>query len=120
MSDLTPEYLEQLGKEYLRNAAELERLQTIQDGIKAQFERAHDAGIFDKRGTFGHIQATYRAGARRLDTKRLEATYPVGKFPALYEPKLSTTAVKSAFAPNELAQFQTEGAGSVIIKPSEA
>lgn len=113
----TAEYLEQLGKEYLRNAVELERLETVQDGIKAKFAAARDAGIFDKTGTFGPIQATYREGAKRLDTKKVEATYPPGQFPALYDSKLDTAAVKAAFAPNELAQYQTQGEGTVIIKP---
>lgn len=52
----------------------------------------------------------------RLDAAALGRVYPVTAYPHLYEPKLSTSAVRDNIAPAVLAQYTKAGQRQVTIK----
>ncbi|MGO2111719.1 MAG: hypothetical protein ACTH31_08905 [Pseudoclavibacter sp.] len=82
----------------------------------AILEQAHEAGIIKpgKNPLTGTV-VTVRAGQKRLDTKRLESTYPAQAHPGLYALKLDTKAVRAAIAPNALSAFETQGTPSISV-----
>lgn len=108
--DYTPEYLESLRKEYLRNAADIERLTIMQDGIKARMLEAHDAGVELPENV------SYRAGSGRISNSKLATAYPVAEYPHLYKPALDNSAIKNHIAPADLEQYKTYGDATVTIK----
>ena len=52
----------------------------------------------------------------RLDSAALGRAYPVTAYPHLYEPKLSTSAVRDNIAKVELEKYTKPGARQVTIK----
>jgi len=53
---------------------------------------------------------------RRLDPKRIEASYPVAQHPELYKPAVDTAAVKRHIAAIDLEDFYTEYQPRVVVK----
>jgi hypothetical protein len=78
----------------------------IQDRLRTLEYGNHDAGDWT-------VQVQHN---RRLDAARIAERYPVAQYPHLYEPKISTAAVKEYFAPVELEQYQIEGAPKLVVK----
>ncbi|MDY5159549.1 hypothetical protein [Actinotignum urinale] len=71
------------------------------------------AQLLPTGGTVGdhRVNVTRR---KTLNIKQLEKAYPVAKFAHLYEPKLSTSAVKNAFSPTQLERFKTESSTPTV------
>lgn len=116
---ITLDYLEAAGKELLRIEAEIERLEEMRAGIHATFKQARAQGVIDPAGSLGPIAWTTRRGARRLNPKRIEQAYPAIKHPELYAPRLDTTAVRRAFAPDDLARFEDVGEDTLTVKAAK-
>jgi hypothetical protein len=52
----------------------------------------------------------------RLDSAALGRAYPVTMYPHLYEPKLSTSAVRDNIAPVELDKYTKTGSRQITVK----
>lgn len=118
-SPYTPELLEQAAREYLRNAAEIERLTDMQDQIKGMMAAAKQAGIITGKEQLGQTLVSVRPGNARLDTKKLAEAFPVIKHPELYKPALDTASVRAHIAKVDLETFEVRGADVVTIKAAE-
>lgn len=97
-------------------AAELRALQAAAKHIKEQID-VTKAGILDltQDSTTAGDQKIIVTRPKTVDYHALGADFPAADYPALYETKLSTAAVKAAFAPDVLAQYQTTGAPQVKL-----
>ncbi|MFD6094553.1 hypothetical protein ACFWGN_20775 [Oerskovia sp. NPDC060338] len=104
--------LEQLVTEYTKLGAELEHIAERRDTIKAILARRFAPGTTTP---VGEHKVQVKSGTRRLNTTRLATAYPVVQHPDLYEPRISTAAVKAHLAPIALAEFYDAGAPTVVI-----
>jgi hypothetical protein len=104
--------LEQLVVEYTKLGAELEHIAERRDTIKAILAARFAPGTTTP---VGEHKVQVKSGTRRLNTARLAAAYPVVQHPDLYEPRISSAAVKQHLAPVALANFYDTGSPTVVI-----
>ncbi|QZY52900.1 hypothetical protein [Leucobacter tenebrionis] len=96
----------------------LAELKAMAERIKEEKETL-DARLVEAlgEGTHKHEHATVTISRRgTVDKKRLAADYPAESFPTLYEPVISTDAMKQQFAPAALEPYKTYSAPSVTIR----
>lgn len=116
---LDADYIHEVANDVARIDALIADLKEQRDAHMAIIEQAHTAEILTTgKNTFGDVTVTVRNGARRLDTRKIEDLYPYSQAPELYEPKLDTKRVRGAFAPNQLAAWETQAAPTITIKAS--
>lgn len=117
MTAMTPaQHIELIGKEIIRLKADQAVIQDKIDHLLDQLADYHQAGdLHGGKNDAGAIRVTVRQGAARLDTKKIEDLYPVTQRPDLYTPKIDTKKIRSAFAPNELAAWETRGAPTISV-----
>ena len=75
----------------------------------------HQSGQVPDKANFGDVNVSFSAGQSRLNAAAIETAYPAAENPQLYASKLDTKAVRAAFAPNVLAQFETQTAPGVKV-----
>lgn len=109
---LTTSQLEALAVERTKIDEHLAQLGERKAEIDAQLRAALDVGTHDA----GPYKVQVRAGARRLNTTRFEAAFPVTQNPQFYKPRLDTAAVREHIAPSQLADFYDVGKPVVTIK----
>lgn len=103
--------LEQLVIEDTKLAESEEQIKERRATIRATLARHLDVGTTTLAGH--KIVVTQPS---RLDPKALTLAFPVAQHPEMYEPKISTTAVREHVAPVDLAQYTTTGARTVTIR----
>lgn len=115
----SPDALETAAAAIIRIDADIATLNEARDAHLATLATAaHDGTLQVGRNPLGNTLVTVKGGARRLDARKLEATYPATEHPGLYTPKLDTKLVRAAFAPNQLAQFESVGASTIQVTPA--
>ena len=77
--------------------------------------QSHEKGEVPDKANYGDVNLTFSAGQSRLNAAAIETAYPAAENPQLYASKLDTKAVRAAFAPNVLAQFETQTAPGVKV-----
>lgn len=82
-----------------KQALNSQLIEALGDGTH---ETKHARVLISRRGT--------------VDKSKLAVDYPATEFPMLYEPTLSTEAMKKQFAPAALEKYKTYSAPSVTIK----
>lgn len=111
MSDYTPQDLEQLAAEYTKRAeavaADVERMSEI----KAILADHLTTGSHDLAG----VAVQVRAGARRLDSKKLAEAHPFDRHPEFYSVQLDTAKAKEWLSPKQLEVFQSVGRPTVVF-----
>lgn len=116
-TDLTPEQardlleLEQLAAEEAKLAADAAAIAERRETIKAILRDRLPVGTHDVAG----YKVQVKAGARRLNSKRLTAAYPFDRAPELYSVALDTAKVKDHVAPAHLIDFYDAGAPTVVV-----
>lgn len=101
-----------LAAEEVRLAEQAERIAARREQIRTLLREhltvgSHPAGVYT-------VQV--RAGARRVDTRKVADAYPFDDFPQLYAVAVDLERVRKNLAPVELERFTTQGAASVIVK----
>lgn len=104
--------VEALAAEYANAAAAAQPYLDAMADIKARLLGALPVGTHPA----GPLTVQVKAGARTLDTKKLEQAYPLVDNPLFYKQTLDTNAVKQFVAPVVLEQFQRQNAPSLVIK----
>lgn len=77
--------------------------------------QSHEKGEVADKANYGDVNVSFSAGQSRLNAAAIETAYPAADNPQLYASKLDTKAVRAAFAPNVLAQFETQTAPGVKV-----
>lgn len=116
MSILTDAQLAEYAAEIIRIDARIaELVEKRQHNLDVLLQAHKDGQIQAGKQQLGQALVTVRKGARRLDMKKIETLYPENQWPTLYTSKLDTKAVRGAFAPNQLEEFETEGEPTVQV-----
>ena len=93
-------------------AAQADHIITRRAEIRAMLLAALPVGTT----TIAGCTVSVRAGAKRLDLKRLEFAYPFTQHPELFKATIDTTLVRAHLAPVALERFTTQGESTLSIK----
>ncbi|WP_104087948.1 hypothetical protein [Arthrobacter sp. GMC3] len=104
--------VEAMAVQYANAAAAAQPFLDSMADIKAKLLEALPIG----NHAAGPLIVTIKAGAKVLDTKKLEAAYPQAENPLFYKSAFDTTAVKKFVAPAVLEVYTRQNASSVVIK----
>lgn len=110
------DYCTAVATDIVRIDALIADLQEQRAAHQAIIDQAVADGVVTHGQQLGDATISVRRGAKRLDAKKLEETYPAAQWPSLYSLKIDTKLVRGALAPNALAPFETVGADSVTVK----
>jgi hypothetical protein len=103
--------LEQLLAEDAKLAETITAASERRETIRAILGKRLPDGTTDLAGTKVIISTPHR-----LDSAALARAYPVTAYPHLYEPKISTKAVRDNVAPIELDKYTKAGQRQVTVK----
>ncbi|GAA1333810.1 hypothetical protein GCM10009592_28350 [Brachybacterium rhamnosum] len=115
INNLTPEQTADLEQYAMHRAKLAEEIKNLED-----LRKEYDDKIADLAGDGTTHAGAYKVTvtrAKRLDTKKLEAAYPVIQHPELYKQAIDTAKAKAAAELGQLtlADFQTTGSPTVRI-----
>lgn len=101
------------------------QLAFIESEISGLTEQADQlrAYLSTRLGNGKHAAGQYQVTitqARRLDPKKVTAAFPVAQFPGIYEPKLSTPALRRAVSQEELERLDLYATSRPTVKVSAA
>jgi hypothetical protein len=108
--ELTDLNWDELTQERAALAATVAQLQERIGQIDDLYREHLDFGVHQ----FGGLKVSVQHN-RRLDTKAVQAAYPVAQRPELYRPAIDTTELKRHVAAVELEGFYNESAPRVVV-----